>query len=88
MEKILKCEDCEREAHDLSFEGRTCDKRMLNGSHCGGKLRLVVVEEVPDPHLECDSCQRRADKMSMEGKACNFLLPNHHHCTGTLRLVG
>ncbi len=85
MEQILKCDLCERVAHNPSFKDKTCDVRLMDGRHCRGTLRLTEVEVADlEPHLICNDCGRRADKMDMEGKYCNWLLPDRHLCAGIL----
>ena len=84
---ILRCDSCERIAHNLSMEGQTCNWRFPSGDHCTGTLAQAELERVLDPHLECDDCGRRADKMDMEGQTCNWRLIDGRKCEGILEAV-
>jgi hypothetical protein len=85
MTEILICNKCEREAHKMELENKTCDFRLFNGRHCDGTLiRQEVEEEKDEPHLICDTCGRRADLMTLEGHACSWRLPSGKSCTGRL----
>lgn len=84
---ILKCDECERIAHNLAMSGQTCNWRFPDGKHCTGTLVSSELERVLDPHLECNTCERRADKMDMEGQTCNWRLFDGTHCDGTLEAV-
>lgn len=87
MIEILRCDTCEREAHNLALENKTCDWRLPSGRHCKGKLVKQELEQVlddVDPHLICDRCGRRADLMTLVGKVCDFRLFTGEHCRGTL----
>jgi hypothetical protein len=87
MIEILKCNVCDRIAHNLDMNGRVCDWRFFDGRHCQGTLRPSTLERVKDPHLECDTCERRADKMDMEGLVCDWRLPDGKHCQGILEAI-
>jgi hypothetical protein len=84
---VLKCDECERLAHNMAMEDHVCDWRFFDGRHCKGILRSSTLERVLDPHLECTECERRADKMNMEGKVCQWRLPDGRHCDGILEAV-
>ncbi len=84
---ILKCDTCERVAHNLTMNGQSCNWRLVDGRHCRGTLVPSVLERVLDPHLECDTCERRADKMDLEGETCNWRQPDGKYCEGVLEAV-
>jgi len=85
MIEILRCDTCNREAHNLLMENKSCNSRLPNGRICEGKLIKQVLEPVKDdPYLVCDTCGRRADLLSLKGRVCDIRLFSGHHCSGTL----
>ena len=85
--QVLKCDQCERLAHNMSMENFTCNWRFGDGRKCTGTLVQSVLERVLDPRLECNECGRRADNMAIKDTTCNWRFSNGDHCEGTLEAV-